>query len=1528
MMTPVFSRSTYEYPGRRTRRTLRQGIAMMLAFVLAVAGITAGVQLATSTPAQADYASGVGRYAGSIYWFDWTSATGLTNGQQVNNGTTLTVNPLPGYTVTATLSEVTASASRSVRATPQDGTYSEIRRNGYNTGNQWSVLTPNAANSQATFKVTMSAVFNGRPVPVDVIAADGESAGPSEQIRFTTNGAPWQNIDNTTRAGAVMWRQNNFGLGVNGGFGTQTMGNWITDIGSAAGVAPIGVSMGPRLGNGQPSAPTEVTVAINSSGLQNVMLGLMLPVERGDAPTSFGDASHLLSWTPQGSINQARIATGQAGAPGVLFNGGATPYLGSVAPDGEAATRDAAWVNWVTDEKTPAGAGDEGGTQLTGLAGSGFPALKRCENTYSVTAIAKNANGMPASAWMDWNNNGAFEAGEKSAAAMVANEQVTFSWAHAPISGTTAGVGARFRIATAPSDIADPTGSALDGEVEDYLIPVADCPSISVVKSANTNSVGAVGETVSYSFSVTNTGDVALSNVVVNDAKVSATPLPVTPAILAAGATGTATASYQVTQADIDAGLLSNTATAGGTPPTGAAVSSTPSTKNVTTPARTSALTVAKSADRTMFGSLGEVIRYTFTVRNTGNTTLASATVSDPRAGATALAVVPVSLAPGQSGTAFVDYTVTQADVLAGSISNVATATATPPATATPIQPVSSNEVVIPRQNPALTLVKAAAEGDFDAVGDTLNYTFTVTNSGNVPLTGVSVSDPRIGATTLAVTPSTLAPGQVGTATAVYTVTQADLNNGAVINTATVSGTPPVGSPALPTISSNVVTVPAVQTPSLTLGKSSATTEYATVGQRISYVLDVRNNGNVDVSEIVLNDPRIGAANVALNPATLQPGGTGQLSISHTVTQADLDAGKIVNTATVSGTGPKGQAVGPVSSNTVTIPADQNPSLQVVKSLKQSAFAAAGDVLDYTFTVTNNGNVTMNDVAVADARIGVGSVAVTPATLAPGQTGTATANYTVKQADVDAGRISNIASVVGKQPGAELPIAPMPSNEIVVTAPANPAMTFVKSADKEKFAAAGEKINYTFRVTNTGNVTLSQLTVTDPRVGVPSIAVTPASLAPGASGTATVEYVVTQADVDAGVVKNIATVAGSAPAGGEPLKVPSNEVALPAVQASALNIKKSATVTALPKVGENITYQFVVTNTGNTTIANVTVADEKVDAGTLTFGGKAVAAPSGITLAPTEQAIFQATHKVTQADVDAGDVVNTATATGVPPLGNPPVESTPDTVNLPGTAEPALTVQKSANASDFAEVGQALEYSFTVTNTGNVTMSGITVADPRIGAEDLEVTPSSLAPGQSGTAQAKYTVTQDDLDSGAIVNTASTTGTPPRGTEPIVAVPSNTLTTPAVQKPAMTVLKSAKQKTFEKAGQTLEFSFLVSNTGNVTLTNATVTDARIGVDKLGVGVLAPGQSATVSAKYVTTEADVKAGKVVNTATTTALVAKTANPLPPVASNTVTVKLGKPLASTGATSMVFALGGALLLAGGLLFMQFSRRRTRS
>ena len=60
-----------------------------------------------------------------------------------------------------------------------------------------------------------------------------------------------------------------------------------------------------------------------------------------------------------------------------------------------------------------------------------------------------------------------------------------------------------------------------------------------------------------------------------------------------------------------------------------------------------------------------------------------------------------------------------------------------------------------------------------DAVGDMLNYTVTVTNTGNVTLTGVTVVDPLTGQNISGVT---LAPGASQTFNTSYTLTQADLD--------------------------------------------------------------------------------------------------------------------------------------------------------------------------------------------------------------------------------------------------------------------------------------------------------------------------------------------------------------------------------------------------------------------------------------------------------------------------------------------------------------------------------------------------------------------------------------------------------------------------------------------------------------------------------------------------------------------------------------------------------------------------------
>ena len=78
--------------------------------------------------------------------------------------------------------------------------------------------------------------------------------------------------------------------------------------------------------------------------------------------------------------------------------------------------------------------------------------------------------------------------------------------------------------------------------------------------------------------------------------------------------------------------------------------------------------------------------------------------------------------------------------------------------------------------------------------------------------------------------------------------------------------------------------------------------------------------------------------------------------------------------------------------------------------------------------------------------------------------------------------------------------------------------------DEDNRADVGDTIDYTFDVTNTGAVTLNRLAVDDPRTGPVSCPV--ATLAPGASTTCTAQLTITQDEVDAGRVDNVATASG------------------------------------------------------------------------------------------------------------------------------------------------------------------------------------------------------------------------------------------------------------------------------------------------------------------------------------------------------------------------------------------------------------------
>ena len=211
---------------------------------------------------------------------------------------------------------------------------------------------------------------------------------------------------------------------------------------------------------------------------------------------------------------------------------------------------------------------------------------------------------------------------------------------------------------------------------------------------------------------------------------------------------------------------IDNTASASGTY-NAATTTSNNSTINVSVAPATPTLTVVKTvltpasilsgADATI-SDAGDKIIYQYVVKNTGNVTITSAIPVDvgPKFNGLAgtgsmgaFAPAALTLAPGISQTFTATYTMSQLDVdrsagVAGNVTNSATATGTP-ATGTlgPVTPSTTTSTV--PAGPKLLMVKSAAPLTGVQVGDTIVYTFTVTNNGNVPFTGVTVNDTQEG---------------------------------------------------------------------------------------------------------------------------------------------------------------------------------------------------------------------------------------------------------------------------------------------------------------------------------------------------------------------------------------------------------------------------------------------------------------------------------------------------------------------------------------------------------------------------------------------------------------------------------------------------------------------------------------------------------------------------------------------------------------------------------------------------------------
>ncbi|WP_432410206.1 DUF7507 domain-containing protein [Rasiella sp. SM2506] len=209
--------------------------------------------------------------------------------------------------------------------------------------------------------------------------------------------------------------------------------------------------------------------------------------------------------------------------------------------------------------------------------------------------------------------------------------------------------------------------------------------------------------------------------------------------------------------------------------------------------------------------------------------------------------------------------------------------------------------------------------------------------------------------------------------------------------------------------------------------------------------------------------------------------------------------------------------------------------------------------------------------------------------------------------------------------------------------------------------------------------------------------------------------------------------------------------------------------------GETISYTFKVVNQGTDALSAIVVDDPLL-------GGLISGPDSGDTntdglLDANEMWVYSASYVFTQDDINAGEVINQATAFGEAPDGTQvsdlshPTSFSDDLPTITTLCQmPMISLEKTGewndeNGDGATQVGETISYSFKVTNTGSVTIFNITIDDPLPGLT-IEGGPiAELAPGDfdDTTFTASYVITEADLEAGEVVNQATATGTDANG---------------------------------------------------------------------------------------------------------------------------------------------------------------------
>ena len=494
------------------------------------------------------------------------------------------------------------------------------------------------------------------------------------------------------------------------------------------------------------------------------------------------------------------------------------------------------------------------------------------------------------------------------------------------------------------------------------------------------------------------------------------------------------------------------------------------------------------------------------------------------------------------------------------------------------------------------------------------------------------------------------------------------------------------------------------------------------LGDKIEFTITVKNVSIYDVENVIVTDANaeiqagdgytVSADKHTATIAIIAAKSEIRIKALHTVTSEDILAGKVGNVANVEWKDGEKTVTKTVDDDTTKL-TPPNVTLNVTKtsdwegSNDKKVPPEVGTKITYTITVTNTGNVPATNVRFKDVlqenKATVTGDIPTYGTLGVGEENkeSFTVEYIVTEADLLKGSILNevfanadeinytyYVEEDGKEvakPGTKTvkeAEAFVEDTTVQASASFTSTKTTTSTPKNEKGYALGETITYDIVVTNDGNLTLTDVEVTEKLAGavikassdytVSGSVATIAELKPGQTVIVNVEYVVTEDDILAGSVKNVATVKGNGPDGKDPdPKEPGTEDPTDKPKAT-LNIAKSVVSTPKNgtsyKLGEKITYKLTVSvgADNNVTVKNIRVTDTLLTAENV--NAKIVEIAGGYTLnenneielpdmAPgATEVVITYTYTVQESDLGSGaygSVYNAAVSKGATPDPDP-----------------------------------------------------------------------------------------------------------------------------------------------------------------------------------------------------------------------------------------------------------------------------------